>query len=551
MILCSLLTLTLAVGVMAQWRVLPGSTKMAVMPQSGGGRFAASSPSKEYIYAGGRLIATEEPQASPSATLTPTPTPTPTPAPTPAGGPDRSLSVSNGSRVDVPVPAGSTLDLTGPFTVEAWIKPTTTTGTQTILSRYGPEPASVTPDGGYRLRLTDGKLSFSTYINYAQSESLTGATTIGANTWYHVAGVFDGHYMRVYINGRLDGERTSTTAPASGTTPLSIGADPYAGIIYDRFNGLIDEVRVSAGTAYTTDFGPQAHLSAPSGSGLWKFDGDTVEDFSGNSHTGSMEGSPAPTYSTDVPTGAGGTSGSRHSLSLNGANSYLDVPASTTSSLNVTGSMTLEAWIWVDTNSTADYLTIASRYGPEPASVTPDGGYRLSIVQGKLRFSTHINYAQSESVIGDTPITKGAWHHVAGVFDSSGSKLRVYLDGHLDGQVNSTLAPTSGTTSLSIGADPYGGITYDPFKGLIDEVRLSNVALYSIDFSPANALTAAPSSTMGLWKFDGGTTTDSSNYANASTQHNNPGYSTNVPGNISRLELLIPVLVQTFNIINV
>jgi hypothetical protein len=59
-ILCSLLILTFVVGAMAQWKVLSGSTRMAVMPQSGAGSFNANSPSKEYIYAGGRLIATEE-----------------------------------------------------------------------------------------------------------------------------------------------------------------------------------------------------------------------------------------------------------------------------------------------------------------------------------------------------------------------------------------------------------------------------------------------------------------------------------------------------------
>jgi hypothetical protein len=57
-IVCLLLSSAFAVGGMAWWRVLPGMTKPAMMaPPS---NFNANSPSKEYIYAGGRLIATEE-----------------------------------------------------------------------------------------------------------------------------------------------------------------------------------------------------------------------------------------------------------------------------------------------------------------------------------------------------------------------------------------------------------------------------------------------------------------------------------------------------------
>lgn len=72
-ILCSLLCLTIAVGLMAEWKMLPGMTKpSALSPASPSGSFDANSPSKEYIYAGGRLIATEEPAASTATLMAPT-----------------------------------------------------------------------------------------------------------------------------------------------------------------------------------------------------------------------------------------------------------------------------------------------------------------------------------------------------------------------------------------------------------------------------------------------------------------------------------------------
>lgn len=61
---CISLCLILAAGIMAKWPVLPGMTKAPAPPPPGS--FNANSPSKEYIYAGGKLVATEEPSPAPT-----------------------------------------------------------------------------------------------------------------------------------------------------------------------------------------------------------------------------------------------------------------------------------------------------------------------------------------------------------------------------------------------------------------------------------------------------------------------------------------------------
>lgn len=59
-LICVLIILALSASLAAYWRVWPGMTKPSMTaPQSGS--FNANSPSKEYIYAGERLVATEEP----------------------------------------------------------------------------------------------------------------------------------------------------------------------------------------------------------------------------------------------------------------------------------------------------------------------------------------------------------------------------------------------------------------------------------------------------------------------------------------------------------
>jgi Fibronectin type III domain len=70
-----ILSLGLSGLILAQWRVIriPFSSSMPMTTPTPS--LSASNPSKEYIYAGGKLVATEEPNASPS------PTPTIVPAP--------------------------------------------------------------------------------------------------------------------------------------------------------------------------------------------------------------------------------------------------------------------------------------------------------------------------------------------------------------------------------------------------------------------------------------------------------------------------------------
>jgi RHS repeat-associated protein len=119
-----------------------------------------------------------------------------------------------------------------------------------------------------------------------------------------VAGVWDGTYLKVYLNGVLDGSTTTGNAPGSGTSSVKIGRN--SGGSY--FNGLIDEVRVSNAAVYTSNFTPQTHISSTgSTKGLWKFDGQTTADSSTNGNNGTLQG--GAVYSNDVPSGDGGGGG--------------------------------------------------------------------------------------------------------------------------------------------------------------------------------------------------------------------------------------------------
>jgi hypothetical protein len=96
------------------------------------------------------------------------------------------------------------------------------------------------------------------------------------------------------------------------------------------------------------------------------------------------------------------------------------------------------------------------------------------------------------------------WHHIAAVVDGSLGQLTLYLDGEKDGQM---AFPTTGLVDsaepLLVGANIMFTGEWTYFAGLIDEVRISDIARYSGD-SPG--LPPGPflcdTNTRALWHFD-------------------------------------------------
>ncbi len=209
-----------------------------------------------------------------------------------------SLSL-NGTSSYVSVPNSATINISGPITIEAWIKLSAVNGNyQDIVCREAWGQSGT--GGGYEFAITNtGKVRLDLYQGPSQYTTAIGSTTVTTNVWHHVAGVFDGNQMRVYLDGMLDGSLSTTSGPASGTSALNIGKSTYTTYY---FGGLIDEVRISAAALYTSNFtaglGPASNTRA-----LWKFDGQTSNDFSGNANHGALQG--GATYSTNVPSTGG------------------------------------------------------------------------------------------------------------------------------------------------------------------------------------------------------------------------------------------------------
>jgi hypothetical protein len=208
--------------------------------------------------------------------------------------------------------------------------------------------------------------------------------------------------------------------------------------------------------------------------------------------------------------------GSNYSVLLDGTSAYVDVPYN--ANLNITGALTLEAWVKTSSTAVQQVVERGDWFQNQMS-------YQLTLVQSKVRLDIMQSNGSYAAAAGNTAMSLNAWHHIAGVYD--GSQMRVYLDGVLDGTATATMAPGNNTTGFRIGKSSF---LYYPnyFNGRIDEVRVSNAAIYNSNFTPAIHLTAG-SSTKGLWKFDGQTTNDSSGSNANGTLQGSATYSTDVP----------------------
>jgi len=158
-----------------------------------------------------------------------------------------SLRVSSGNYLRIN--STPTLDMSGkkPFTFEFWVYLTSSHSTTSgILSmRNGGEycPFVIKETVVF---LGDNSLNGWSF--------LSSSGVVGRNTWSHVALVFDGTNVKLYINGTLSNPAIAVKPYPSwptGNRFLNIGYD-INGVI----DGYINDLRISDIAVYTSDFTP-------------------------------------------------------------------------------------------------------------------------------------------------------------------------------------------------------------------------------------------------------------------------------------------------------
>jgi len=94
----------------------------------------------------------------------------------------------------------------------------------------------------WRLQGVQGEGTVSFAAN-GLSTYLTGTRNVNDEQWHHVAGVYDGTNIYLYVDGTLDTSTPATGLIIQDSFPVCLGANPDAPLPY-YFNGLIDEVSI-------------------------------------------------------------------------------------------------------------------------------------------------------------------------------------------------------------------------------------------------------------------------------------------------------------------
>jgi hypothetical protein len=132
----------------------------------------------------------------------------------------------------------SVLDPLNKITVEAWVKPSTTNGLGVIAGNYA------TPSNQMQFLLRRDGDQYAFWVDDGGGYKVvnSGPSTVLTGVWQHVAGVWDGSQLLIYIDGVLNSTTTGVTGPsfASCSNYMSLGYNN----MNENFAGTIDETRI-------------------------------------------------------------------------------------------------------------------------------------------------------------------------------------------------------------------------------------------------------------------------------------------------------------------
>jgi len=159
---------------------------------------------------------------------------------------------------------------------------------------------------------------------------------------------------------------------------------------------------------------------------------------------------------------------------FDGSGDYLTIPDST--DWFNTDSFTIDAWFRT-TTVTGQHAILYQQ--------TSDGnhGYGIAINGAQLFAQYYESGAYRWQLTGGT-VSPNTWHHAA--FVKNGNSQVLYLDGVAVDSAASSFAMLDIAAPVSIGHNGYAPIPYY-WNGWIDEVRFSNVARWTANFTPPTA----------------------------------------------------------------
>jgi hypothetical protein len=376
---------------------------------------------------------------------------------------------------------------TGDFTIEGWVRTTATANQGVFHLASTLFPAGTT---GIALAIRTDNANWVLYASggIATSTSVTAST----NTWYHYAVVKTGGNTKLYINGVEAASRSDTTN-YSNTDDLVIGGYFSTSFL---LTGNIDEYRISNTARYTANFTPSTTAFTPDANTLLllHMDGANASTAFIDSASRSQKGISA-FGNAQVSTAQSQFSGA--SALFDGTGDFLSSPDSYDWELGTSITQwTIEGWFRKSDIGT--YRGLIS-HQTEGGSGIGWGVYISNT--NKLTFAS----STSDFRFAATSIAANTWYHFAIV--RNGASLKMFLNGVEDYSVTNYINRTDSTgVPLLVGRSYNSASGWNGFlewNGHIDEIRVSNTARYTANFTPATTPFQNDRNTLLLLHMDG------------------------------------------------
>jgi hypothetical protein len=361
---------------------------------------------------------------------------------------------------------------TSSFSVSGWLNTTTTNiggvVSNTIISTNDYSGWVISING------TTNKLLFTIYPSNGTTQNKTVTSSVSVNTgvWVHFVAVYDGTYMYLYIDGKLDVTPLASGAPSYDATENPI-IGKYTVIGTDYFYlGNLDDISI-----FNRVLTPWEIYQLAQGHSLGEFlpSSSTKEYLPLNGNSADASGNANNGADTDMSYGLAYGKFGQGAL-FNAGTSFINVTDAASLKFG-TGNFTISAWVNVAANGV--------RYAIVHKGMTKTGGYLAVYQLMRNTDNTFYVYADNGNAAGAgyalsssvTTTTIGVWYNV--IFTKDGKTVNIYVNGKLEGTASCSGATldTDNTEPLMIGRQrnqTSGYINY--FNGNIDEVIIENRA---------------------------------------------------------------------------
>lgn len=237
-----------------------------------------------------------------------------------------------------------------------------------------------------------------------------------------------------------------------------------ASIVMISIGGSRERSRIAAALRFEQNI---SHGLEPMGS--WGFDNSAIADGSGLGNNGTFENG------ATIACGANDTVLKQGcSLSLDGVDDYVSI--SDSPSLNISGPLTIDVWIKLDTVGVWRYILIKD----SETFLGKFHTYQLAVKSdNKILFALGDGVNPYWGLTSASTIEANVWHHIAAVYD--GNQQLLYIDGMLNASSGAIGNRTLYTHNfpLKVGILGRVGLFMYPFDGQIDEVHVYDRALTS------------------------------------------------------------------------